>query len=156
MVADEPPAIGEPLASLEPDEIEHIFCYGSLMRGESHHRLLIEGGDEPEALPTVVQGALWSFGAYPGLTLGGVGAGPVFGECYRVANLGARLAALDAYEGFDPTTPEASEFRRVGLAIRCSDGSQIRAWCYVVDDGFARAAAVERLEGGWWRARSGG
>ena len=40
------------------------------------------------------------------------------------------LRELDAYEGFDPEEPEASEFVRVREPVEMSDGGAVECWMY--------------------------
>lgn len=91
--------------------------------------------------PASVRGALCTLGAYPAFDP--AGRGLVHGELYRV--LDARvIAALDAYEEFDPGRPDASLFvrARVPLASR-----RETAWVYLYN-GTKRGAAVPS---GRWR-----
>ncbi|MCA9521600.1 MAG: gamma-glutamylcyclotransferase [Myxococcales bacterium] len=135
--------------------VEHIVCYGTLMRGESHHALLTAGDVLDDPIAIAIEGTLWSFGAYPALSIDGATGVMVYGECYHIPSLDERLAHLDAYEGYDPAHPESSEYRRIGLALQANPEETLHAWCYVVDEGYARRAALHRIASGSWRDREG-
>lgn len=82
-----------------------------------------------------MRGALMSLGAYPALRPGGRGL--VEGELYRVRDPRV-MAALDAYEEFDPADPGASLFVRVRGPLA---GRRQTAWVYVYN-GAKRGAAA--------------
>jgi gamma-glutamylcyclotransferase (GGCT)/AIG2-like uncharacterized protein YtfP len=96
-----------------------FFFYGTLIRGSANsaaraaHRALRDLG------PAQVAGALYAIpdpgGWYPALLSGG---GVVHGRLYEVlAGFGAAdLAALDAYEDYDPANPASSLYLRIALA----------------------------------------
>jgi len=70
----------------------HVFVYGTLLRGESNHALLVSSMYLGEA--STVQGFdLYALGSYPGMIRGH---GIVVGERYGVS--ARTLAALDALE----------------------------------------------------------
>jgi gamma-glutamylcyclotransferase (GGCT)/AIG2-like uncharacterized protein YtfP len=76
--------------------MEHrVFVYGTLLRGESNHRLLA-GAELLGAHRTAPCFALYDLGTYPGLTRGGRTA--VLGEVYRVST--ADLCRLDRLEDY--------------------------------------------------------
>jgi gamma-glutamylaminecyclotransferase len=113
-----------------------VFVYGTLLRGESNHRLLAkarfvgEGRTRPEF-------RLHHLGGFPALVAGGVHA--VEGEVYEVDE--ATLAALDALEG------HPRFYRRVPISME--DGASVEAY-------LLRAEQVEGrpvIDSGSWRLR---
>ena len=58
------------------------------------------------------------------------------------------LRALDAYEGFDPQAPEASEFVRVRESVEMSEGGAVECWFYRYN---WRPDCARAIEGGEWR-----
>ena len=95
---------------------EHLcFVYGSLMKGESNHRLL-RRARFAGAAHTRCSFTLVDLGAFPGLIAGGTSA--VRGETYAVGD--ATLASLDRLESH-PTF-----YRRQEIAL--SDGTRVQAY----------------------------
>lgn len=74
--------------------------------------------------PCRIPGRLIDCGAYPALV---DGPGEVVADLFEIAD-DALLAALDAYEEYDPADPDGSEYRRVKRALLARDGE---AWTYV-------------------------
>jgi gamma-glutamylcyclotransferase (GGCT)/AIG2-like uncharacterized protein YtfP len=80
-----------------------------------------------------LRGRLLDLGPYPGLLLPGDDL--VSGELFALPEdreLEARIwLALDAYEDFQPASPETSLFTRVLTRVALPDGSPRRAWVYL-------------------------
>jgi gamma-glutamylcyclotransferase (GGCT)/AIG2-like uncharacterized protein YtfP len=107
-----------------------LFTYGTLRRaaGNAAHRLL---ADSAEIVgPGFVRGRLYQATDFPVLVIDPQGV-PVTGEVYRVFAAQAVFVRLDHYEGFDPTSPDTSEFRRDLVGVTLSDGRAVTAWAYV-------------------------
>lgn len=79
---------------MDTNSIHTVFVYGTLLRGESNHRLLKDAEFVGEAR-TAPEYDLVNLGAFPGMVLGGDTA--VTGEIFRVDY--ETLAALDRLEG---------------------------------------------------------
>jgi gamma-glutamylcyclotransferase (GGCT)/AIG2-like uncharacterized protein YtfP len=112
-----------------------FFFYGTLIADSgnpvaaaAHVRLRDLG-------PATARGALHAIedelgeGWYPALL---AGAGPVLGQLYEAApGFGeADLAALDAYEGFDPADPAASLYVRATIVVTDAGGAFHEAQAY--------------------------
>ena len=107
-----------------------LFTYGTLRRaaGNAAHRLL---ADSAEIVgPGFVRGRLYEATDFPVLVLDPAGVA-VTGEVYRVSAPEAVFARLDHYEGFDPTSPDTSEFRRDLVEVLMGDQRTVTAWAYV-------------------------
>ncbi len=107
-----------------------LFTYGTLRRaaGNAAHRLL---ADSAEIVgPGFVRGRLYEATDFPVLVLDPEGVA-VTGEVYRVSAPEAVFARLDHYEGFDPTSPDTSEFRRDLVEVLMGDQRTVTAWAYV-------------------------
>ena len=107
-----------------------LFTYGTLRRaaGNAAHRLL---ADRAEIVGSgFVRGRLYQATDFPVLVLDPQGV-PVAGEVYRVSAAQAVFVRLDQYEGFDPSSPDTSEFRRDLVSVTLSDGRTVTAWAYV-------------------------
>jgi gamma-glutamylcyclotransferase (GGCT)/AIG2-like uncharacterized protein YtfP len=92
--------------------------------------------------PATLRGRLLDLGAYPGLLLPGEAIVP--GQLFALPEdraLRHRVwAALDAYEGFRPGSPEYSLFTRVLTVVTLPDGSSRRAWVYLFNETTSRPA----------------
>jgi gamma-glutamylcyclotransferase (GGCT)/AIG2-like uncharacterized protein YtfP len=116
---------------------EHrVFAYGTLLAGESNHRLLRTAFFEGPAR-TSDGFALFDLGAFPGMVR--AEAGVVHGEVYRVDD--HTLAALDRLEGH----PDFYVRTLIGL----EDGREV--WAYLLDA--ERVRGRPRLPGSAWRVR---
>jgi gamma-glutamylcyclotransferase (GGCT)/AIG2-like uncharacterized protein YtfP len=107
-----------------------LFTYGTLRRaaGNAAHRLL---ADMAELVGHgAVNGRLYQAAGFPVLVPDPEGL-PVTGEVYRVFAPSAAFLRLDPYEGFDPASPDTSEFRRALVPVAMNDGRAITAWAYV-------------------------
>lgn len=115
----------------------YLFVYGTLMQPfdtsmncylQRHSRFL--GAAE-------VKGRLYDLGRYPGLRLDGVVGRSICGHVYKLDRPGEVLAILDRYEGYDPSRPEAGEYRRTRINLDWG-GQVLLCWVYLynaeVDD----------------------
>ena len=107
-----------------------LFTYGTLRRASGHaaHRLLADMGELVGH--GVVVGRLYQATGFPVLVPDPKGV-PVTGEVYRVFAPSAAFMRLDPYEGFDPASPDTSEFRRDIVSVAMNDGSTLTAWAYI-------------------------
>lgn len=107
-----------------------LFTYGTLRRaaGNAAHRLLV---DTAELVGHgVVRGWLYQAEGFP-VMVSDPGGAEVTGEVYRVFAPQAAFLRLDPYEGFDPTSPDTSEFRRDLVQVAMNDGRTVTAWAYI-------------------------
>ena len=93
-----------------------LFVYGTLMRGEPAHRLLL--GRATFVDDGHVPGTLAHLGRYPGLV---DGPGQVWGEVWRL-QAPELLKTLDEYEGYN--------FERRGTTVTLASGRRVRAAVY--------------------------
>jgi gamma-glutamylcyclotransferase (GGCT)/AIG2-like uncharacterized protein YtfP len=129
--------------TLMRNEPAHIFVYGSLMGGfELHHWLR----DSEFVCGGAVAGKLVTLGAYPGLLDGD---GLVRGEVYRCPSIDGWLTGIDRVERCDPTNPTHSLFVRVARRITLTDGAELDAWVYMLNQ---RQTSAPFIPGGDWRA----
>ncbi len=107
-----------------------LFTYGTLSRAAGHaaHRLL---ADSAEIVGRGwVRGRLYQGDDFPVLVADPKGA-EVTGEVYRIFSPQSVFIRLDQYEGFDPASPDTSEFRRDLVPVTMSDGRALTAWAYL-------------------------
>jgi gamma-glutamylcyclotransferase (GGCT)/AIG2-like uncharacterized protein YtfP len=120
-----------------------IAVYGTLRPAASGlDQLGARGGVRPQG-GCVIPGRIINLGDYPGLLLG---EGGVAGDLLRLLD-GEVGEALDAFEDFDPRSPETSLYRRVRVRLL---QPAIEAWVYVWN-GALDAGPV--ITGGDWLRR---
>ena len=97
-------------------ELPLLFVYGTLMRGEPAHRLLLGRTTFVEEGHT--DGLLLDLGQFPGVIEGN---GRVGGEVFRL-DRPELLETLDDYEGYN--------FGRCETAVTLASGRRVRCWIY--------------------------
>jgi len=140
-----------------------LVVYGTLRSGTGWRERLGVADLVQSVGSCTLLGSLFELGWYPGLVLDG--AGPVVAEVLRLREPSA-LTTFDRFEGYDPTQPEAGEYRRLLLEIDLletdvadrdvADRDRPRraaAWVYEL-----RVAPIDRprVVGGDWLARTDG
>jgi gamma-glutamylcyclotransferase (GGCT)/AIG2-like uncharacterized protein YtfP len=130
-------------------EVDSVFVYGTLMRGESRHRA-IEQHKPAELGAAHVPGHLHSTSAdYPMLDVhGDEPAALVRGEFARFSDTEAVLETLDEVEAFHGYARDGHEYVRTLLEVGTARGTRRLAWTYVAGD---RSMMAERIESGCWR-----
>lgn len=106
-----------------------FFVYGTLLAGESNHRLF--GETVKDIQDGRITGRLFSLGSFPMATKEAVG--DVIGQVITVQDEAytAVLSRLDQLEGYRPDHPSGSFYRRIKTAVTLDDGRLILAWAYV-------------------------
>lgn len=103
---------------------EPVLVYGSLMHDQPAHRHFGLHRHARWVARVCLRGWLYDLGAYPGFRPGW---GWVQAELYALTRP-ELLAALDAYEGYDPARPQRSEYIRRAWPCRSGPGW---GWLYV-------------------------
>ena len=118
-------------APLFPDMNQYLFVYGtlrpSLATAESAklvRRMLWVGAAS-------APGRLYDLGEYPGAVLDPNDDRKVAGEVFQLPNGGVTLAALDAYEGYDPRNSSDCMFVRREAEVMLENGDRLQCWVYV-------------------------
>jgi len=125
-------------------DIEHLFLYGTLMRGGAAHASFSLHERLAHVADASVRGRLYDLGGYPGLVDGD---GRVKGEVHRILDP-AVLAELDRYEACDPLHEETSEYVRRAIALPALG---IEAWVYLYRGPLDRAVPLATSR---WRTRT--
>ena len=106
---------------------QHIFFYGTLMRGFELRRRTAIDSLLRFVGPGAVRGALYDLGPYPAVVRA---EGTVRGEVYAVTDPDRLLALVDAVERYLPDDPARSEYVRAAAPVAL-DGAGLRtAWIY--------------------------
>jgi len=104
--------------------VDFVLVYGTLMRDQPAHRHFGLHRHAHWLGNEMLRGWLYDLGHYPGFRPGW---GQVHAELHALTTPGL-LAALDAYEGFDPARPDRSEYVRRRWPCRHGRGY---AWLYL-------------------------
>jgi gamma-glutamylcyclotransferase (GGCT)/AIG2-like uncharacterized protein YtfP len=120
-----------------------VFFYGTLMSGFKRR-----GRDRIDAKLQArgrgwISAALYDLGIYPAAIP--ATDSKVWGEVYRMLDTGTVLQALDEIEGFRPSQPDTSLYRRVEAPLTFEDGETATAWAYFYNAPLGRA---ERIQSG--------
>ncbi len=126
---------------------ELLFVYGTLRRGFAAHALLRRLGARLKG-NGAVPGILYDLGTYPGARPA-EGCGLIAGEVYAVPNAPASLAAIDRYEGYRESQPQASEFVRARVRVALQDATAVEAWIYWLN---RTGQSMKRIPGGDYAA----
>lgn len=113
------------------DEVQRpLFVYGTLLPGQPN-AVLWRGWATAVTPAAFRNGRLYNMGGYPMLIE--AGSSPVHGQLLTIsANFyEIVLARLDFLEGYDPTRPNASGYRRVVRDIWLGNGRSRSAWVYL-------------------------
>jgi gamma-glutamylcyclotransferase (GGCT)/AIG2-like uncharacterized protein YtfP len=118
-----------------------VFFYGTLMAAFRRPR----GLDVDARLTSRGRGSisamLYDLGTYPA-AVRAVGS-RVIGEVHRMTDSAAQLREFDAFEDFDPLTPEDGLYVRVEVPVTFDDGAVAPAWVYFYNGPLERAARIE-------------
>jgi gamma-glutamylcyclotransferase (GGCT)/AIG2-like uncharacterized protein YtfP len=128
----------------------HLFVYGTLMRGFDHPmaQLLSRGADFlGEAR---CRGRLYLIKHYPGLVLSDDADDVVFGELFQLRRPAELLRELDMYEACGEGFKEPTEYVRQTLLVT-RDGGTSEVWTYIYNwpvTGLPRIASGRFMEDG--------
>lgn len=129
-----------------PGEINGLFAYGTLMRGESRHEVL--SAHNPTCiLPAETWGRLFDCGSYPGMVLDPKTIPMVKGEFYQFPAIAEVLPKLDGIEGFDPKDRESSLFNRIRINVGLGKGHVRPAWTYTINRKMPEGSYI--ISGDW-------
>ena len=111
------------------DHVNHLFVYGTLMRGQANHARFC--GDALTIEPAVTTGILYDLPmGFPAMIE--AADGQVFGEAMTFPDLQAALRRLDRLEGYRPDQPSLSMYLRSQAKIELSVAKAVGyAYCYV-------------------------
>jgi gamma-glutamylcyclotransferase (GGCT)/AIG2-like uncharacterized protein YtfP len=122
---------------------KRVFVYGTLRRGFRLHRHL----KKMNALylgTGSVRAKLYDLGDYPGAIRSRLPKDRITGELYELSEPVEQLKKLDMIEEFYPSEPSKSLFVRRSVTVRLEDGSQSRAWIYLLNRKPQDAPVVRR------------
>jgi gamma-glutamylcyclotransferase (GGCT)/AIG2-like uncharacterized protein YtfP len=110
---------------------EYLFTYGTLQPGMAPKAIAPTVDKLVTIGPGSVSGRLYNLSRYPGAVLDSDCDQRIFGTVYRIPDDPAILRRLDAYEGFEPDSPERNLFIRVQESVNLADGRTLPCWIYL-------------------------
>jgi gamma-glutamylcyclotransferase (GGCT)/AIG2-like uncharacterized protein YtfP len=110
---------------------DHLFVYGTLMRGFDHPMARLLSGRADFIGEARCQGRLYLVKHYPGLVLSDDPSEIVFGELYRLRQPAELLREFDMYEACGEGFAEPTEYVRQMLPIAHNAGAVREAWSYL-------------------------
>lgn len=120
----------------------HLFVYGTLLPRHTPERLERATADMVPAGRGRVRGILYDLGPYPGAVVHDAAAGWIHGRILQLPEDDGVLHRLDRYEGFDPTDPRRSLFRRERCTAQLATGERIECWIYVYNRDTSNASII--------------
>ncbi|MGA2207380.1 MAG: gamma-glutamylcyclotransferase family protein [Terracidiphilus sp.] len=107
-----------------------LFAYGTLQPGRVPAEVAPLAAKLRPVSKGFVHGVLYDLGRYPGAVPNPSAKSKIAGTVMELPEDENMLARLDAYEGFDPLAPEASEFVRERQAVELNGGGKVECWFY--------------------------
>ena len=125
----------------------HLFAYGTLQPGLAPTKIARVAAKLRPVGEGFVRGVLYDLGGYPGAVADASASGKIFGTVMELLEEEGVLERLDAYEGFDPGSPEASEYIRERRTVELVDGGSLECWFYRYN---RELRDLPRVESGEW------
>jgi gamma-glutamylcyclotransferase (GGCT)/AIG2-like uncharacterized protein YtfP len=119
---------------------ELVFFYGTLMAGFDRRRRAGIDSKLTFLGRGSIDAALFDLGLYPAAVPSHEGR--VSGEVYAMSDAAAVLAALDEIEGFRPSDPDRSLYRREQAVVTLPDASTTPAWVYFYNAPLGQAPRI--------------
>ena len=109
---------------------QFLFAYGTLQPGCAPAQIAGVAGKLREAGEGFVRGVLYDLGGYPGAVPDENAPGKIAGMVMELPDDEGVLRELDAYEGYDPQSPEPSEYVREMQHVELAAGGEVECWFY--------------------------
>ena len=124
---------------------DHLFVYGTLMRGYDHPMAQLLSRSADFVAQAQCRARLYLVKHYPGLVLSNEAGDIVHGEVFRLRQVNELLREFDMYEACGEGFPEPTQYVRQMLPVTLPDGAQRDAWTYIYN---WPVAALARIESG--------
>jgi gamma-glutamylcyclotransferase (GGCT)/AIG2-like uncharacterized protein YtfP len=122
---------------------DHLFVYGTLMRGYDHPMAQLLSKSADYVGQAQCRARLYLVKHYPGLVLSDDADDIVHGEVFRLRQVNELLREFDMYEACGEGFAEPTEYVRRGVAVTLSDGAAIEAWTYLYNWPVDRLPRIE-------------
>jgi len=110
---------------------DHLFVYGTLMRGFDHPMAQLLSRSADFVGEARCRGKLYLVKHYPGLVLSEDEGDVVFGDLFRLRRPAELLREFDMYEACGEGFAEPTEYIRQMLKVARNDGVSHEAWTYL-------------------------
>jgi len=130
---------------------EYLFAYGTLQPGLAPTSMADATAKLRTVGPGFVRGVLYDLGRYPGAIADASATGKISGTVMELPDDSDVLRALDEYEGFDPQSPETSEFVRERQEVELASGGTLLCWFYRYN---RKIDAARVFPSGVWQKKS--
>ena len=127
---------------------DYLFAYGTLQPGHAPKTIAHLAAMLRPVGEGLVRGVLYDLGRYPGAVADQNAGGTIRGTVMELPEDKNVLQRLDEYEGFDPESPETSEFVRQRQMVQLRDGSVVECWFYRYN---GKLDATRVIMSGVWR-----
>ena len=109
---------------------QYLFAYGTLQPEFAPTKIARVAAKLRPVGEGFVRGELYDLGGYPGAVADPSAIGKIVGTVIELPEDEGVLERLDAYEGFDPKTPETSEYIRERQIVELKTGGTLECWFY--------------------------
>jgi gamma-glutamylcyclotransferase (GGCT)/AIG2-like uncharacterized protein YtfP len=109
---------------------DYLFAYGTLQPGLAPPEIAATAARLRPVGSGFVYGELYELDGYPGAAPDARSKNRIPGTVLELPEDAGVLARLDAYEGYDPRSPERSEFVRVRQTVELGGGGRLECWIY--------------------------
>ncbi|MGA2572437.1 MAG: gamma-glutamylcyclotransferase family protein [Terracidiphilus sp.] len=135
---------------------QYLFVYGTLQPGLASAKISPLAAKLRPVGEGRVRGALYDLGCYAGAVPDPRATGRIAGTVMELPEDESFLRQLDGYEGFDPKTPETSEYIRERQTVELSEGGTLECWIYSYNrqPDFTRQIADDGAAGARWQKRA--
>ncbi len=126
---------------------DYLFAYGTLQPGLVPASMSQVAAKLTPIGEGFVRGVLYDLGRYPGAIPDANSQTRITGNVLELPPDAGVLTQLDAYEGFDPASPDASEYVREPQTVELADGRSLECWFYRYN---LPVNAAQIIESGVW------
>jgi gamma-glutamylcyclotransferase (GGCT)/AIG2-like uncharacterized protein YtfP len=109
---------------------QYLFVYGTLQPGCAPPQMAGIVAKMREVGKGFIRGLLYDLGGYPGAVPNESAPGKIYGTVMELPDRSEILQELDKYEGFDPKSPETSEYVRELREVELMAGGALECWFY--------------------------
>ena len=110
---------------------DYLFAYGTLQPGCAPASMAPVVAELRAIGEGFVHGTLYDLGGYPGAVPDPNSTSKICGTAMKLPDDESVLRQFDTYEGFDPASPETSEYTRELRRVEMVDGTTLECWFYV-------------------------
>jgi gamma-glutamylcyclotransferase (GGCT)/AIG2-like uncharacterized protein YtfP len=126
---------------------DYLFAYGTLQPGFAPTKIARVASNLRPVGEGFLRGVLYDLGGYPGAVADPNATGRIIGTVMELPQDEDVLARLDKYEGFNPQSPDTSEYIRERQVVELKTGDTVECWFYRYN---RKPREADLVEGGTW------